>query len=450
MSLIGGVLKAFTSIQATQPQLVSANNVKRAAVALILRFRLVDSSRGGDGSPSPSPSPTSPSDSDSSLEDLFNQPWMRDGNVIPEILFIQRVARNGDRWSGHVACPGGRYEPDDENLKYTAMRECWEEIGLDISDRRHFLPLGQLDDREVTSSLGKKLLMILSPFVFIQTRPVDHTLQLEAQEVESVHWIPVDALTDNAVYTHVEVDLPARLSPKSEMGRWVLASVLSNSSLSFPAIELANRPAAVASQSGLASVALEEENDEDFAPPMPAELDDSISELRQRTVQNRQVAEDRKERKVGKDMTQLSKRPSLRLWGLTLGFTLDFLSHIPSKASEDTRGAKKTPQNVETTRHLATAHVIKALFPSFNSPDINLWMWVCGRRYRSIRRQWEQAARNPGSADRRKNWSGTIRAAHFATIRRALMFAVVFRILAAFTTLSILGRYLQKVVAWFV
>lgn len=78
-------MKAFTSIQATQPQLVSANNVKRAAVALILRFRLVDGSRGGDGSPSPSPSPTSPSDSDSSLEDLFNQPWMRDGNVIPEV-----------------------------------------------------------------------------------------------------------------------------------------------------------------------------------------------------------------------------------------------------------------------------------------------------------------------------------------------------------------------------
>ena len=317
------------------------------------------------------------------------------------------------------------------------MRECWEEIGLDISDQRHFLPLGQLDDREVTSSLGKKLLMILSPFVFIQTTPIEHKLELEPQEVESVHWVPVDALTDNAQYTQVEVDLPSRLSPKSNIGRYVLSSVLNNSSLSFPAIHLANKPSALTSQSGLASVSVEEENEQDYAPPTPAELDDSITELRKRTLQNK------KGRKSANGTLKKTDRPPLRLWGLTLGFTLDFLSHIPKKGA-----IEQSSHNLETTRHLATGHVIKALFPSFNSPDINIWMWICGRRYRSIRRQWEQAAQSPGSADKRKNWSGTIRAAHFATIRRALVFAVVFRIFAAFTTLSIIGRYLHKAVAW--
>ena len=44
-----------------------------------------------------------------------------------------------------------------------AMRQTWEEIGLDLAES-HFTCVGQLDDREITTSLGKRLLMILSPF----------------------------------------------------------------------------------------------------------------------------------------------------------------------------------------------------------------------------------------------------------------------------------------------
>lgn len=29
-------------------------------------------------------------------------------------------------WSGHVAFPGGRTEPDDESAEFTALRETWE------------------------------------------------------------------------------------------------------------------------------------------------------------------------------------------------------------------------------------------------------------------------------------------------------------------------------------
>jgi hypothetical protein len=43
------------------------------------------------------------------------------------------------------------------------MRQTWEEIGLDLAER-DFICVGQLDDREITTSLGKRLLMILSPF----------------------------------------------------------------------------------------------------------------------------------------------------------------------------------------------------------------------------------------------------------------------------------------------
>ena len=43
------------------------------------------------------------------------------------------------------------------------MRQTWEEIGLDLAES-NYTCVGQLDDREITTSLGKRLLMILSPF----------------------------------------------------------------------------------------------------------------------------------------------------------------------------------------------------------------------------------------------------------------------------------------------
>lgn len=43
------------------------------------------------------------------------------------------------------------------------MRQTWEEIGLDLAELEYTC-IGQLDDREITTSLGKRLLMILSPF----------------------------------------------------------------------------------------------------------------------------------------------------------------------------------------------------------------------------------------------------------------------------------------------
>lgn len=45
----------------------------------------------------------------------------------------------------------------------SAMRQTWEEIGVDLAEK-DFMLIGQLDDREITTSLGKRLLMILSPF----------------------------------------------------------------------------------------------------------------------------------------------------------------------------------------------------------------------------------------------------------------------------------------------
>jgi 8-oxo-dGTP pyrophosphatase MutT (NUDIX family) len=89
----------------------------------------------------------------------------------PELLFIRRAGSapspgssgSHARWSSHIAFPGGRHEPSDESALYTAFRETWEEIGVDLAERE-FVQVGRLDEREITTSLGKRLLMILSPF----------------------------------------------------------------------------------------------------------------------------------------------------------------------------------------------------------------------------------------------------------------------------------------------
>ena len=51
----------------------------------------------------------------------------RDGSVY---LFYRQVERAGDRWSGDVAFPGGWAQDDDGGLKFTAMRETFEEVGM--------------------------------------------------------------------------------------------------------------------------------------------------------------------------------------------------------------------------------------------------------------------------------------------------------------------------------
>jgi len=107
------------------------------------------------------------------VSEFFDSGWVRSPGARAEILFLEREApgvspvENATRYrqERHVAFPGGKAEEGDEGAKYTAMRHTWEETGLDLQER-DYLCIGQLDDREITTSLGKRLLMILSPFVF--------------------------------------------------------------------------------------------------------------------------------------------------------------------------------------------------------------------------------------------------------------------------------------------
>jgi hypothetical protein len=53
---------------------------------------------------------------------------LRDVEDGPQVLLIRRAEHVGDPWSGHMAFPGGREDPEDESLLATAIRETREEL----------------------------------------------------------------------------------------------------------------------------------------------------------------------------------------------------------------------------------------------------------------------------------------------------------------------------------
>lgn len=101
------------------------------------------------------------------------------GDDGPGALFIERAARPGDRWSGHMALPGGFLDPVDDGPLEAAVRETREEVGVDLGR-----PVGRLDDTG-----GRVSDVVVSPFVFtVDTEP---DLTLDAVEVADALWVPV-------------------------------------------------------------------------------------------------------------------------------------------------------------------------------------------------------------------------------------------------------------------
>lgn len=109
---------------------------------------------------------------------------VRDVGDDTEVLFIRRADNPRDPWSGHMAFPGGRFDPTDPDLFETAVRETREEIGLDLRDVATHV--GQLDEIEAVAR-ARPTGMVIRPYVFRLERdvpivpPSDH-------EVAEVLW----------------------------------------------------------------------------------------------------------------------------------------------------------------------------------------------------------------------------------------------------------------------
>ena len=98
-----------------------------------------------------------------------------------ELLMIRRAERPGDLWSGHMAFPGGKREPDDQSLLHTAIRETQEEIGLSLHDA-HFV--GTLTELAPIRRKGPADLWV-TPLVFQVDRWEEPVVS--SAEVASVH-----------------------------------------------------------------------------------------------------------------------------------------------------------------------------------------------------------------------------------------------------------------------
>jgi 8-oxo-dGTP pyrophosphatase MutT (NUDIX family) len=107
----------------------------------------------------------------------------------PDLLLIRRAEVRGDPWSGHMALPGGRRQPEDRSLRDTAIRETREETGidLDLSGKA----LGRL--RPLNPSTFRIPPISIYPFVFAV--PPGTPARVASREVDQVYWTSLSSLT---------------------------------------------------------------------------------------------------------------------------------------------------------------------------------------------------------------------------------------------------------------
>lgn len=115
-----------------------------------------------------------------------------------EVLLIKRAEYEGDPWSGHVALPGGRREPEDQSLERTAVRETWEETAIDIA--KEGVVLGALDEVSPRTTTVRRV--VVRPFVAAVVSDVE---VVASPEVAAAFWVPLAALRETAAWITAEV-----------------------------------------------------------------------------------------------------------------------------------------------------------------------------------------------------------------------------------------------------
>ena len=237
---------------------------------------------------------------------------------------------------------------------YTAMRQTWEEIGLDLAEAA-YTPIGQLDDREITTSLGKRLLMILSPFVFLQLTP--QTTSVDPAQGTTLHWVPLTELLPDILvgkdkpretrpkWSTVTVDASSRLAPRhSPIIRVLMRMLVGN--MQFPAIVI-NPDVTVSISSAPADERIIDEKRALVEANGQLKRSGSLSKLRSRHGQE------------------------LKLWGLSLGMTLDLLALMSPPANSGVL----VPPDAEVVGVPILAPSLTSVFPRFSYPDVNFWIW---------------------------------------------------------------------------
>ncbi|KAK5122696.1 hypothetical protein LTR85_003611 [Meristemomyces frigidus] len=324
------------------PDLPSPESTKRrASVAFIIRIK-----------PSYSHWPSSSSDTATKLDDLneyFAQDWVQHGE--PEALFIKRAARKGDKWTSHIALPGGKRDPEDADDQAAAVREAWEEVGVDLE--KYAIPCGNLPQRLVTTHWGKKPLMVLCPYVFLLTAHQIPPLKLQPTEVAATHWVPLRSLLSPTQRTVAFEDMSSRLAnQETGVKKWMLGMILGK--MMFAAIDLLPTESLHSAETPAPDSAVQLQDNRRARPTMSSRL----SALASRVYRS----------DVFDQFPPPPKEGPLLLWGLTLGVVSDFLDLIP-------------PHDALT---LWT-------YPTFTTLDVRLVVWLMTYRFKDRKRAELQA-----------------------------------------------------------
>lgn len=120
-----------------------------------------------------------------------------------QCTLIQRPTYTGSH-SGQVSFPGGKKDPTDLDLIHTAIRECWEEIGVRL---QHEHLVGKLTSVYIPVSNFH-----VEPFVFFY--PEIPTFEKDLREVEEVFTFYLDALLDESNVATVEMQISSNFTLK--------------------------------------------------------------------------------------------------------------------------------------------------------------------------------------------------------------------------------------------
>lgn len=283
------------------------------------------------------------------LDAFFAQSWVQHGE--PEVLFIKRASRKGDRWTSHIALPGGKRDPEDEDDKAAAIREAWEEVGLDV--RLYGIECGNLPQRLVTTHWGKKPLMVLCPYVFLLTAHQIPPLKIQPTEVASTHWVPLRSLQSPTQRTVAFEDVSSRLAnQETGVKKWMLQMILGK--MMFAAINLVPSESLYSVETPAADSPMQLQDNRHVRPSWASRINALLSRIYRSDIFDQYP-------------TQPKEGPLL-LWGLTLGVVSDFLDLIP-------------PHNALT---LWT-------YPTFTPLDVRLIVWLMTYRFKERKRAELQA-----------------------------------------------------------
>lgn len=102
---------------------------------------------------------------------------------------------------GQICFPGGARHEDDRDLKDTALRETFEEVGVNPQDVRI---LGELDSMgTITSNF------LITPYVGVI--PYPYEFKVSDDEIESLIEVPISALLDENNYIEEVYELDGEL-----------------------------------------------------------------------------------------------------------------------------------------------------------------------------------------------------------------------------------------------